>query len=52
MMIKKHKKIFRDIKSITVIPDTIYNQNYEIIQSIKELMEISHVGKSIRKLLK
>ncbi len=49
---KEAQKDFRDIKSITVIPDTIYNQNYEIIQSIKELMEISHVGKSIRKLLK
>lgn len=49
---KETNKEFRAIKSITVIPDTIYNQNYEIIQSIKELMEISHVGKSIRKLLK
>lgn len=49
---KETDEEFRDIKSITVIPDTIYNQNCEMIQSIKELMEIPYVDKSIRKLLK
>ena len=49
---KETDEEFRDIKSITVIPDTIYNQNCEIIQRIKEVMEISHVDKGVRKLLK
>ncbi len=49
---KEAQNDFRDIRSITVIPDTIYNQNCEMIQSIKELMEIPHVNKSVRKLLK
>lgn len=46
------QKDFRDIQSITVMPDTIYNENYEIIQSIKELLEQPYVEKSVRKLLK
>lgn len=43
---------FRAIQSITVIPDTIYDENYEKIQSIKELLEQPYVDKSVRKLLK
>lgn len=43
---------FRDIQSITVMPDGIYNQNPEMVQSIRELLERPHINKSVRKLLK
>lgn len=49
---KEANEEFRDIKSITVIPDKIYNQNCQIIQSIEELMKMPYVDKGIRKLLK
>lgn len=43
---------FRAIQSISVIPETIYEQNYEMIQSMQELLEMPHIDKSIRKSLK
>ncbi len=49
---KEAKKDFRAIQSITVIPDTIYNQNRDFIQGVIELFHTSYVDKSVRKLLK
>lgn len=43
---------FRAIQSITVMPDTIYDQNREVIQSIAGLLETPHIDTGIRKLLK
>ena len=43
---------FRDIQSITVMPDAVYDENCKKIQSIRELLEQPYVNKSVRKLLK
>lgn len=43
---------FRAIQNITVIPDIIYYQNSEAIQSIKDLLKTPHIDKSMRNLLK
>lgn len=50
--LKDEMKAFRDIESVTVIPDSIYNDNSEKIQRIGELLNTPHVDKSVRKLLK
>lgn len=49
---KEAKKDFRAIQSITVMPDSIYNQNRDLIQSIIELLDTPYFDKGIRKSLK
>ena len=49
---KEVQKEFRAIQSITVMPDAVYDQNYEVIQSIADLLETPHVDISIKKMLK
>ena len=46
------KDDFRDIRSITVIPERIYNQNYDFIQEMKNFFNTPHVDKGIRQVLK
>lgn len=44
-------KEFRDIKSITIIPDSIYDQYGKIVEVYSELQEESHIGKEVRTVL-
>lgn len=43
---------FRDIHSITVIPDRIYNENEYLIEKITEMLNIPNLHKGMRKILK
>lgn len=49
---KDVEKEFRDIRSITVMPDAIYNKNMELIESITGFLEQSHIDSGVRKVLK
>lgn len=49
---KEAQKEFRAIQSITVMPDAVYDQNYEMIQSIADLLGTPQVDISIKKMLK
>lgn len=39
---------FRDIKSITVMPENIYNENQNLIAKSLEVISIPHIGKDIK----
>lgn len=43
---------FRDIHSITIMPDRIYNENYKLIEKITEFLKIPNLHKGVRKILK
>lgn len=49
---KKVDKEFRNIKSITVMPDKIYDENKQLIDKITEILNLRGVDKKIRKMLK
>lgn len=48
----KAQEDFRAIRSVTVIPDVVYNQNLEEIEDIRDLLNMPHIDRSIRKLKK
>lgn len=49
---EKAKDDFRNIRSITVIPEKIYNQNYDFIQEMQTLLNTPHMDKGLRQILK
>lgn len=49
---KDSMKDFRGIQSITVIPESVYQDNIEEIEKIQELFRMPHVDKGIKKLQK
>lgn len=49
---KEAEEAFRAIQSITVMPDSIYNANREVIEKIGELLDTPYVDKAVRKVLK
>ena len=48
----KANEDFRDINSITVIPDKIYNENAYLIEKITEILNTPNLHKGVRKILK
>lgn len=43
---------FRGIHSVTVMPDSIYNKNNELIDGIDTFLKIPNLHKGVRKILK